>query len=299
MEKNSDINTDGNVVLGSLYICISATMFALAGAAVKLALRDIEPIQLVFWRNLLSMAIFFGWLFFMKREVFGDLKSNKFKLHFLRSTLSLFVLYCYFYAVSKIELATAVLLLSTSPVFVPIVALVWIGYRVAATVWAGILVAFLGIALVTDPSLQYNFSFSEIDGLVAGVMAGFLGGTATVAIWKMAKTESPARQIVYFTVISFVLSIPAVLWDWQWPKPATYVPIIFLGVATTLAQYYLSKGCSVAPADKINTWNYLSIVIAAIAAYIGWNEKLGPVMIFGMILVVTGAHLASTRIKQN
>ncbi len=43
----ADLRQD-NVLLGSVYICISAAMFAAAGAAVKIALQDISPIQLVF-----------------------------------------------------------------------------------------------------------------------------------------------------------------------------------------------------------------------------------------------------------
>jgi len=128
---------------------------------------------------------------------------------------------------------------------------------------------------------------------VQRLLAGCLGGAATVAIWKMSASEPPDRQILYFTAVSFVISIPAAIYGWQWPRAETFAPIIALGIATTLAQYYLSKGCATAPADKINTWNYLSIVISALAAYIGWNESLSNWTVLGMVLVVVGAHLAS------
>lgn len=272
-------------------------MFAAAGAAVKLALNDISPIQLVFWRNLMSMIIFFGFLLVVRPSAFSDLKSEKTGLHVLRSVLSLCVLYAYFYAVSQIELATAVLLLSTSPVFVPVLAAVFMRHVSASTVWIGVLIAFFGVALVTDPTLQYSFNFSNYLGIGSGLLSGLLGGAATVVIWKMSTTESPDRQMIYFTVVSFVLSVPLVLMDWQTPQLMTFLPIVCLGIATTLAQYFLSKGCEVAPADKINTWNYLSIVIAALAAYVGWNETLSLETVIGMVLVVLGASIASKKFK--
>lgn len=281
------------IVLGSVYICISATMFAAAGAAVKLALQDISPVQLVFWRNLMSMIVFFGFLLAARPAALLDLKTEKAHLHVLRSVLSLCVLYAYFYAVSQIELATAVLLLSTSPVFVPILALVFMRFKSAPTVWVGVSIAFIGVALVIDPSLQYTFDFTNYVGMVTGLLSGLLGGAATVVIWKMSATESPDRQMIYFTVVSLVLSVPFAVLNWQTPQLATFIPIVILGIATTLAQYFLSKGCEVAPADKINTWNYLSIVIAGLAAYIGWNEALDRYTIFGMLLVVLGARIAS------
>jgi len=295
-DKNNVVVQD-NVFLGSVYICISATMFAAAGAAVKLALHDISPVQLVFWRNLISMVIFGSYLVAFNPSSFKDLKSEKTGLHILRSCLSVLVLYFYFYAVSKIELATAVLFLSTSPVFVPVLALIFLRYTSAYTVWIGVVIAFLGVSLVIDPSMQYSFDANNLTGMFSGLLCGILGGAATVVIWKMSDTESPNRQMVYFTVISFVLSLPLAIYSWQTPKITTFIPIVCLGIATTLAQYYLSKGCQVAPADKINTWNYLSIVIAAIAAYIGWNETLDTPTIIGILLVVCGATLASKTVK--
>ncbi len=246
----------------------------------------------------MSMIIFFGFLLAVRPAAFSDLKSEKVSLHVLRSVLSLCVLYAYFHAVSKIELATAVLLLSTSPVFLPIIALVFLRYMSAPTVWIGVSIAFIGVALIIDPSMQYTLDFSNYVGMASGLLSGFLGGAATVVIWKMSATESPDRQMVYFTVVSFVLSVPLAVLNWQMPQPATFLPIIFLGIATTLAQYFLSKGCEVAPADKINTWNYLSIVIAGLAAYIGWNEALDILTIAGMVLVVLGAHIASKTFRR-
>lgn len=282
-----------NVFLGSVFICLSAAMFAAAGAAVKVALQDLAPIQLVFWRNLLSMVLFGSFLLVARPQTFKALGTRKFSLHLTRSILSLLVLYSYFFAVSRVPLSTAVLLMSTSPVFVPILAYFLLRRRSARTVWVGVLIAFFGVALVIDPTLSYDFTSLDRLGILAGVAAGFLGGAATIAIWKMSATEPPDRQIFFFTLISFVLSIPVCVLNWRMPNAETFVPILCLGIATTFAQYFLSRGCQLAPADKINTWNYLSIVFAALAAYIGWNETLSMGMIAGIILVVIGAHTAS------
>ena len=258
-----------------------------------MALHDLAPVQLVFWRNLMSMVLFGGFLLVVRPNAFKKLGTRKFPLHLTRSILSLLVLYSYFYAVSRIPLSTAVLLMSTSPIFVPILAYLLLQKKSARTVWVGVLIAFFGVALVIDPSLSYDLTSLDSLGILGGIGAGFLGGAATIAIWKMSATEPPDRQIVFFTTISFVLSIPIYLLDWRMPKAETFIPIVCLGIATTFAQYFLSRGCQLAPADKINTWNYLSIVFAALAAFIGWNETLSPGMVAGIALVVIGAHTAS------
>lgn len=284
-----------NVFLGSVFICLSAAMFAAAGAAVKVALQDLAPVQLVFWRNLLSLVLFGGFLLVARPQTFKLLGTEKFSLHLIRSILSLLVLYAYFFAVSRVPLSTAVLLMSTSPVFVPVLAYLVLRRTSAWTVWVGVLVAFFGVALVIDPTLSYDFRSVDAFGVLSGIGAGFIGGAATIVIWKMSATEPPDRQIFYFTSISFVLSIPVYLLNWKMPEAETFFPIVCLGIATTFAQYFLSRGCQLAPADKINAWNYLSIVFAALAAYIGWSETLSMGMIVGMIFVIVGAHTASRK----
>lgn len=202
-----------------------------------------------------------SWLWFTGQINRSTIGTSKIQLHLTRSILSVTVLYLYFYSVSKIELATAVLFLSTSPIFLPILAYVLSKHRSDATVWIGVLIAFSGVILIVDPQ---SFSLVSIQfswGVAAGILSGLFGGAATIAIWRMSETESPTRQIFYFTIISFILSVPLAMLNWRWPDNSTYIPLLALVFATTLAQFYLSKGCSIAPADKINTWNYLSIVV--------------------------------------
>lgn len=284
-----------NISLGVIYICISATMFAIAGTAAKLALKDISPVLLVFWRNLLSCGLFIAWLYFSSGLNRAELYTSRIHLHIARSVLSLMVLYLYFYAVAHIELAKAVLFLSTSPVFLPILAFTFLKKKSDKAVWFGVLFAFFGVFLIINPQIDYRASFQMSWGVVAGIFSGVFGAAATVAIWKMSSTESPTRQLFYFTIISFVLSIPLAVFGWRLPSVESYIPLIVLAIATTLGQYYLSKGCSVAPTDKINTWNYLSIAVSALAAYIGWHEELKIHTIIGIVVVVIGAHITTIK----
>ena len=48
-----------------------------------------------------------------------------------------------------------------------------------------------------------------------------------------------------------------------------------------------------APADKVNTWSYASVVIAAIIGYLVWGESLEASAILGIVLVMLGAHITS------
>jgi len=291
--KAENLKSEGDILLGSLYICLSATMFAVAGVAVKSAVADIGPVVLVFWRNVLSFFLIIAVILASSRYSVKEFATKKIKFHMARAVFSMMVLYSYFYAVSKLSLGTAVLFLSTGPIFIPILALVFFKHLSDREVWIGIFIAFVGVSLIVRPTSVFISS-----GILFGLISGLFGGASTLTIWSMSNTESAVKQLFYFSIFCVVLSIPLAFWQWKWPAVDTYLPIAVLGVSTTLAQYFLSKGFSLAPADKIYTWNYLSIVISSLAAYIGWGEKLGALTIAGMVFVVIGARMATLKFKR-
>ena len=153
--------------------------------------------------------------------------------------------------------------------------------------------AFVGVAFIVRPA-----ALSVSPGIFFGILSGLFGGAATLVIWSMSETESAIKQLFYFSIFCVILSIPLAWLEWQWPQPDSYGPIIALGAATTLAQYFLSKACTVAPADKINTWNYLSIVVSALAGYLVWGERLAVLTVAGMVLVVIGAQVTALKYQR-
>ena len=292
VSEHRALRTDGNVIAGSFFMCLSAAMFATSGAAVKSLVDQIDPVSLVFWRNLLSFLLFVSWLVVAGRLNREIVRTKRLRVHFVRALLTTVALYAYFYAVSQLELAAAVMFLSSGPIFVPILALLLFRFGSSATVWVGVLIAFLGVGFVVNPRLG---AFDLSGGVLAGILTGVLSGGVTIAIWSMSDTESPVKQIFYFTFFSMVLSIPTGFWYWHLPGPESYLMLAVLAIATSLAQYFQSVGCSYAPADRINTWSYTSIVFSAVGAYIGWSETLQPHTVIGIVLTLLGAQLASMK----
>jgi drug/metabolite transporter (DMT)-like permease len=190
-------------------------------------------------------------------------------------------------------LSSAVLLQSTGPIFVPILALL-IYQRVSDRhVWFGVLIAFVGVAFIVRPS-GFDLSVHQISGILAGIA----GGAATLSIWAMSSTEPPSRQMFYFTLFTLVLSLIPLPWSWQLPTGSSFVFLVLLAICTTLAQYFLAAGFRVAPADKINTWSYASILLAAVIGYVGWGEHFGLSFGLGALLIISGAHLTTRTAKQ-
>src|SRR6185295_8598396 len=98
----------------AVLVVASSLLFALAGVAVKLAVTDLPKEVVVFFRNLLSLTLLLPWV---AVRGLGAVRTRQFPLHLLRAGSTLSALYCYYYAVSRIPLADAVLLQFTGPIF--------------------------------------------------------------------------------------------------------------------------------------------------------------------------------------
>ncbi len=281
------LKSEGNIVQGVGLMLLSALMFALAGVAVKFAVAELSTFSLVFWRNLLSFFLFMLWMYCTG---FPDIKTKHMNLHLLRAVFTYATLAAYFYALSRIDFASAVLLQSSGPVFVPVLAFIFFRRLSDRYVWAGVVVAFAGVALLTGAD-RIGFSSGEI----SGILAGFFGGCSALTIWAMSGDEPPLRQMFYFSLLTLLIAIVLLPWTWQMPSPVTFIPLIALAICTTLAQYFFSAALAVSPADKVNTWSYASVVIAAVIGYVIWGEYLDAAAILGIVLVVIGAHITTRK----
>lgn len=268
-------------------ITISALMFALAGMIVKYVSYKMDILSLVFWRNVFSFILvsFFG-------LVSGkfSFKSERKGLHALRSFFTFCALITYFYAVKHTELSTAVLLQQTSPIFVPVIALLVLKRLSDRYVWIGTIIGFIGVAM-TSGVATHSINGGDLSGIISGVM----GGAATITIWMMSDTETPYSQMLFFSLYTLIYSMVFLPWVWD-SFSLSLLPLLFmLGVVTTLAQYFLSTACSYASTDKIVSWTYLSVIFAGLFGYVGWGEKLSFSMLSGMILIIIGAKITLKR----
>jgi len=278
--------TGNDIARGTLFVIIAALLFALAPAIARFSAGDLNVLVLVFWTNLWMFVLMCCWVVF--RPPVGGLQTERIGLHFIRSVLTYFVLVAYFFAVVRIPFANAVILQSMGPLFVPILALIVFRKLSDRYVWLGVLISFIGVLLIVRPD-KVGISVGDFSALLAA-----LGGAAsTLVIWSLATTEPPDRQMFYFTLFALVLSALPLPWVWQLPSIAQVIQIILIAVFTVFGQFSYVKAFSLAPADKINTWIYMSVVFAAIIGYTVWQEPIFVVTVIGAALVVGGAHLAT------
>ncbi len=268
-------------------------MFALLGAFVRTASAMLPNEMVVFFRN--ALVLVFLMPLFAARRSLPAMSGGKMHLHVLRASAGLVSMYCYFYALAHMKLAEAVLLSYTSPLFIPIIAFLWLHEPLNRRIRIAVLIGFAGVLLILKPGL----SIFQPVALVA-LSAALFASLAMVTIRRMSDTERPESIVFFFTLLSTVISAVPLTWAWQVPGREALVILVFLGLAAMAGQLLMTKGYGLAPAAQVGPFVYCSVVFASIIGWVFWGESLDPLSVVGSLLVfLAGITAARAGVRQN
>lgn len=277
-------------IAGALFVLGASFMFAMVGTLVKVVSTSLNNEMIVFFRNACSLIFILPWLVYSRPT--GGVKTNCLRLHFLRSAAGLGAMYCFFYAIAQLRLSEAFLLSSTSPLFIPLIAYMWMREQVTYSARGAIIVGFIGIVLILKP----GFGIFQPAMLVA-LAAGVLVALAMVTIRRMSFSEPAIRIVFYFTIFSTVISGGPLLWSWQSLLPEIWWVLILIGLLAAVGQFFLTKGYSMAPAAQVGPLSYGNVVFATINGWIFWGETMDLLTWVGAFLVCMAGIITTRRIE--
>jgi len=290
-----------NMDRGILFMLLSALISAMNGAVAKVLSEDFSALEIVFYRNLLGVAI----ILYTLKHTAPHLKGGKFHLLFLRGVFGASAMVLFFYTITVIPLGEAITLNKTSPFFVSILAFYLMQEHLNKKAILALLIGFIGIVLITKP---WGLSISYAHFL--GILGGFFAAAAYATIKKI-KDIYDTRVIMLsfmgvgtlFPVVLFMLSVwvekpPVYLeflftgasWHSEW---YLWALVVFMSIISTLSQYFLTKAYSLSKASIIGVISYTNIPFA-----IGFGWMLGDAFpdfwtFTGIGLIVLGGILVS------
>ena len=271
-------NESYNLPRAALATTLAAFMFASMGVSVRYASDTLPSEVLVFLRNVFGLMFLLPWLY---RSGFRNLKTNRLTAHVTRSVTGLAAMYCFFYAITHLPLAEAVLLNFSSPIFIAIIALLWLGEKATHKLLLAIIIGFFGICLILKPGMEI-LSPAALVGLISAIFAAM----AMVSIRDLSKTEPTRRIVFYFSVVATLISALPMLWYWLTPDLKPLLAMIFAGLSATLGQLFLTYGYSLAPAARVSPYSYNTILFAAIYGWVFWSETPDILTLFGGLLII-------------
>jgi drug/metabolite transporter (DMT)-like permease len=272
-----------SLIKGLALLSLSALLFATMGVLIRLASHTVDNATVVFMRNLTGTLLLTPFVLSQGKDF---LVTHKPWMHLWRALVGLAAMYGFFYAIAHLPLSNAMVFTYSSPVFIPLVAWLFLKEKITPLMLLAAFVGLIGVGLVAKPDVGM-FNWLSL----VGISSSFLAAMAFVTVRALAATEPATRTVFYFCLIATFVSAIPMCWHWRVLTLQELYYLVGAGTLATISQISLSKAYAYAPAGKIGPANYLAIIFAGMWAWVLWDERPDVLAIIGMLLIFVALML--------
>lgn len=261
---------------------LSTLAFSLANILVK-QISHIPPMEVVFFRCLFASIFCFIGLY----RAGADWKGSHRGLLLARGLFGTTALYFFFTTLQNIPLASAMTIQYLSPIFTSVIAIVLLGEKVRPFQWVFYAMAFSGVLLIE----QFDARISPFY-LALGIMSAFCSGVAYNLVRRMREQEHPLTVVLHFQLVGVVAGFISLFFSWTSPNGWDWFWLFMIGVFSQLGQIFLTNALQRERAAGVAIINYSGLIYAIAFGTLFFGEKIVPLTIVGMALVVGGVLLS-------
>jgi drug/metabolite transporter (DMT)-like permease len=292
MSKTTSQKTGkGLISPGIRDMIIAAFFFSVMGVLVKAAGQRLASTEIVFFRSLVAFILSYWAIKKLGLHPWGYDK----KFLILRGLIGFGALSCFFYALTKLTLADAMVIQFTNPIFATLLAAVWLREKVGPRELFAAGLSLLGVVMVARPPMLFGNVQNPPDPLALTVaIMGSLGAACVyVIIRKLRKTDHHLVIVFYFPLIGLPLSVPTMMPSFRWPTWIELVMLIGMGICVQIAQIHMTRGLHRETAGRATAVSYLQVAFAFVWGILFFQEKPPLLSILGASLILLGVVIVA------
>ncbi|MEJ8573263.1 DMT family transporter [Microbaculum marinum] len=269
----------------------------------RAALDMLEPWTLAFWRWGLASAFLlpFAWIGLRTHRV---ALLAQWKMIVLLGFLGMVICGGLVYVSLRFTTAThGTLIYTTSPVFVLILEVVFRGQRVSLRQASGVLLAFLGVAIIVmHGQLQRLLDFELNPGDIGMMFAAFCWAVYSVLLRRSALNVFPTRTLfAAIAATGVILLLPIMLWETvavaHVPASApAWVSMVSLAVFSSLLPFLSYQyGVKIVGPSVTSVFLYMLPAYGVVMAVLFLGEEFHIYHAVGFVTVTAGVVLATAQ----
>ena len=251
-------------VRGAIWILIHVAVITVMVVFVKLLGRDVPTVELVFFRAAVGLLVI---LPFVIRAGRVAVATEHMGMHLLRALLTFGSMMAFYFTFARLPLADATAMVFTMPLFLIVLAVLFLGERVRLRRTAATVTGFLGVLIVLRPG---GAALDPV--MIVALTIGLSDAAVAVVVKKLAGTERPVTIIFYLSL--FVLAFAAVPAFFYWRDP-TWLELGLLasiGALTTFAQVFSIFAWRIGETTAVAPFIYAQLLLAALVGYLLFAE---------------------------
>ncbi|MCX7320656.1 MAG: DMT family transporter [Hyphomicrobiales bacterium] len=247
-------------------------------------LRDLNVFQVMEVRSLFGLA-FLTPLILMNGG-FGAMTTKRPVAHVSRNLVHYAAQLGWFYALTLIPLSQLVSIEFTMPIWIAIMAAIFLGERMTPWKIAAIILGLIGVVVIVRPST------GELNvGQLFSLASAFGFGISITLIKSLTRTDSALKIIFWMIVVQSVAGLVPALWFWQWPTAYVWFWLVIVGFCGTFSHFCMARAMLYADATVVVPMDFLRVPLSATIGWLLYSEQLDMFTLLGAALILAGNML--------
>ncbi|EMR73747.1 DMT(drug/metabolite transporter) superfamily permease [Thermoplasmatales archaeon SCGC AB-539-N05] len=277
--------------------------WALAFPFIKIGLNDLSPVNLTVMRFFVVCIVLIV-LLTLQPKKFSKLKRKDVPTIF---TLGFFGVMVYHlglnYGEQYISPGAASLIIATIPLFVVVLAAIFLNEKITSKKLVGIFIAFSGVIIISIWGKQNaSIEIKYISGAFAVLLAAIMGALYTVAGKRMLKKYSALSLTVYAMLLGSLGLLPfinnSIITEVTNMPILSWIAIIFLGVCSTVIGYTLwYMALEIKDVTNVSIYLYCIPIVTITIDFLMFKEGITLLFILGGVLIIMGVIMTSLKGK--
>ena len=246
---------------------------------------EISFFQITWARYFFTVFFTLPFMFFFFRK---NLKwSENPKLQILRGLTLFFANICFFYSISIISMAKALILAFVAPLITTALSPIILGEKVGIRRWTAVLIGFMGSLIVIRPG------FLEINlATIAALGTGCFYGFYLIITRKLHSTDNPLLTLLFTGVVGLTVASFFVPIVWTNPTYNQWLWLSLMGLFACFGHLLLIYSLKFADASKLAPLGYFEIVTNIILGYIVFKDFPDIYTFTGLfIIMISGIYV--------
>ena len=277
----STLVRSSNNLKGIIFMLLTCVIVTTSAILIKTLGQELNTFQVVMLRCFFTLMITLTFNFHIGKPLF---RTNRPKMMAYRSTLTFTVVVANFYAISHLPLIEVTALQFSKPLFLIVLAAVFIGERIRIFRTSATIVGFIGIIIILHPwdnAISGGLKFAHVAALIAAFSMSVLAILSRI----MTKDHNPITLVFYANAGTVLLCMIPALYFWTTPSLHQMLFIAGLGITTFCAQYCMIIAYKYAKVTVVTPFEYFRIIFAAIVGYFIFSEIPDTWTIWGGTLI--------------
>ena len=296
---------------GIIFILSGMALFSIQDSLIKYIFKDAALYELYFGRTLTALLLLILYLNITSKNLI--IRTHYPLLTTIRVICFFFGFSFFYISLTYMSLAMANALFFSSPFFISILAIIFLGEKVGIRRWLAIIVGFVGVYVVLDPNFQ-NFDYKKLAPVACALCYAI-----SMTITKITSDKDSVYSQMFhlyigaigISILFFIFAgkgqfnnfsdptLQFILREWFTNPGYAWPYIILMGLVASLSFYFVFSAYSIASPSVVSLFEYSLIIWAIIIGYFLFNDIPTIRTFIGVALIIGAGIYIYMREKAN